>query len=223
MFGKIAERYDLTNSVVSFQLHRLWNRRLAHTLLNATTLLDLCSGTGEIAYRWLKLQKAPKKAFQLDFCEEMLDAAKAKSLPFQLAGHDVRFMQADATQIPLSANSVDAVSIAYGIRNVQAPLQCFQEVYRVLEPQGTFAILELTEPHFKPLRFFHRLYLNHLLPLLGGLLTREPSAYAYLAKSVQEFTKPVQLQKQLQEVGFAHVSIRPLNCGIATLIVAKKP
>jgi demethylmenaquinone methyltransferase/2-methoxy-6-polyprenyl-1,4-benzoquinol methylase len=222
MFGKIAKHYDFTNGILSFQLHKLWNRKLTHSIQAKETLLDICSGTGEIAYRWLEDQKTPKTAIFLDFCEQMLEGAKAKRLPHMIKGHQLRFIQADATALPIANESVDAVSVAYGIRNVQSPSTCFNEVFRVLRPKGTFSILELTEPRNRFLRYFHKIYLNKFLPFAGGLLTKEKDAYAYLAKSVQTFTKPEELKIQLLNSGFQTVNIRSLTGGIATLIEAHK-
>jgi demethylmenaquinone methyltransferase/2-methoxy-6-polyprenyl-1,4-benzoquinol methylase len=222
MFSKVASRYDLTNSIVSLQLHRLWNKRLAHSLKNSQVLLDLCAGTGEIAYRWLNYQTKSKEVYLLDFCDEMLFTAKAKSLPYLLKGHSLHFINADATCIPLSDASIDAVSIAYGIRNVQNPERCFQEVFRVLKPKGQFAILELTLPKNRLLKAGHQIYLNHLLPWLGGLLTREKKAYHYLSESVQTFLEPEKLKDLLNRAGFQNITLRPLAGGIATLISSDK-
>lgn len=222
MFGKIANRYDLTNSVLSLNMHKRWNKRLVSLLNQHDSLLDLCSGTGEIAYMWLKANKKPKTAILLDFCEEMLDQAKSKSLPYMVSGHTVRYMHADATSIPLPPQSVDSVSMAYGIRNVQEPVKCFQEVYRVLKPQGTFLILELTEPRNPLFNKLNRFYLNYVLPFIGGFITKQPSAYKYLSKSIQTFTKPVELHQELLKVGFKKVSLHPLSGGLATIIEASK-
>lgn len=222
MFSKIAKNYDFTNGILSFQLHKYWNRKLTRSINASGTLLDICSGTGEIAYRWLDEQKNPKKAIFLDFCEEMLEGAKAKRLPHLIKGHQLQFIQADATFLPIGTEAVDAVSIAYGIRNVQKPEACFNEAFRVLKPEGTLSILELTEPKSRILRFFHNIYLQNFLPLLGGLLTKEKDAYAYLAKSVQTFTKPDELKLSLLNAGFKTVTLHSLTGGIATLIEAKK-
>jgi demethylmenaquinone methyltransferase / 2-methoxy-6-polyprenyl-1,4-benzoquinol methylase len=222
MFGRIAGRYDLGNAILCFNLYRLWNKRLAKSLQNSQVLLDLCSGTGEIAFRWLDLQKAPKTAILLDFCEEMLKEACAKSVPYQ-KNHTLKIIRADATAVPLEAGSVDGVSIAYGIRNVQATQKCFQEVFRVLQPLGKFAILELTQPSNFILNKLHQGYLNYILPTLGGLVSQDKEAYTYLSKSVQGFSKPEVIKAQLLSIGFIDVVIHPLTFGVATLIEARVP
>lgn len=221
IFSKIASRYDLANGVLSFQLHKIWNQKLANAL-PGETLLDLCSGTGEIAYRWLKTQSHPKKAFLLDFCPEMLDIAKEKRTPHESKGHHLTFIEADAAKIPLPNTSVDAVSVAYGVRNICDLSSCFSEVHRVLNPGGKFAILELTAPNNALLRSLHTFYLNRILPNLGGLLTQEKAAYSYLSRSIQEFVEPSKIAASLKEKGFDQVTIKPLFGGIATLITAKK-
>lgn len=222
MFGKIAGSYDFANAILCFNLCKLWNKRLAKSLQNSQVLLDLCSGTGEIAFRWLDLQKAPKTAILLDFCEEMLRGACAKSTPYQ-KNHTLKIIRADATAIPLENGSVDGVSVAYGIRNVQSSEKCFREVFRVLQPLGKFAILELTEPNNVILKKFHKGYLDFILPTLGGLISQEKEAYTYLSKSVQGFSKPEVIKAQLLNIGFIDVVIQPLTFGIATLIEARVP
>lgn len=224
MFGKIAGKYDTVNSVMSFQMHKLWNQKLTNCFdpKETKTLLDLCAGTGEIGYRWLKKVKLPKKVIFLDVTKEMLEIAKDKKAPFEALGHEVSFIEADAAEIPLEDVSLDGVSVAYGIRNIERLEVSFKEVFRTLKPGGTFAILELTEPKNKLLKKLHIFYLNHFVPFLGKLLTKEAAAYEYLAKSIQSFTKPEIVKKQLEGVGFSEVEITPLTFGVATLIKAKK-
>lgn len=226
MFGKIARRYDRANSALSLLLHKYWNGRLVRSLKPAEVLLDLCAGTGEIAYTWLayaeKKQKTKKTAFLLDFCEEMLDAARSKSLPYILKGHALHFIRADATSIPLPSCSIDLITISYGIRNVQDPFKCFQEAYRVLKSNGELSILELTEPRNPLLKRLHCLYLAKVLPWLGGIITKEKAAYRYLASSIPAFSKPTEIKQQLEAAGFRSISITPLSGGIATLIQASK-
>lgn len=220
MFGLIAKRYDFVNGVLSLNLHKSWNRKLvAHTFSeNPSTILDLCAGTGEIAFTWLKKVPSRKKAYLIDFCKEMLDQVKERD-PLN---HDIEIIVGDAQEIPLSDKSVEAVSVAYGIRNVKDPALCFREVHRVLLPGGTFGILELTEPKNKLLRGLHGFYLSKMLPFFGGLLTANPKAYSYLSNSIQSFSKPAELKDKLEKAGFTDIQIKPMTFGIAHLITAKK-
>ncbi len=228
MFGTIAKSYDRTNAILSFQMHRLWNRKLIRTVMinrkeGSHTIADLCCGTGAIALPWVKDQKIPQKVYFIDFCAEMLEFAKAKSDHLGLEHlHSLKFINADVQELPLESNSVDCATIAYGIRNVCSPKKCFEEAFRVLKNGGSFGILELTEPKNSFLRMGHRVYLKTALPLLGKLFARNEAAYQYLSHSIQTFVKPEELKLLLEETGFNSVKIIPLSFGIATLIIAHK-
>lgn len=220
MFGSIATQYDRTNSILSFKLHKYWNKQLAKSLNKPEILLDICSGTGEIAFTVASLNQSLKRAILLDFCQEMLDCAKEKAKA--KSSNNFEYICADAQKIPLDKSCVDAVTIAYGIRNVKDPILCFKEVHRLLKKNGTFSILELTEPDNKFLRFGHNIYLKTCLPILGKLITQNQEAYQYLCQSIQNFTKPSQLISLLQKAGFSSIEKVPLTGGIATIIIAKK-
>lgn len=223
MFGSIAKNYDRTNALVSFGLHRLWNRALIKKALapySPASFLDLCCGTGEIALSYLKHSTTPCKAYLLDFCPEMLEIAKQKSI--QLSSHTLQFIEADAQKIPLATSSIQCATIAYGIRNVQDPEACLKEVYRVLDADGVLGVLELTEPSNPLLKKGHQLYLRHFLPLVGSFSTSNRAAYQYLSQSIQKFTKPAEFVQLLKAVGFQEVEVHSLNFGAATIFIAKK-
>lgn len=221
MFGSIASQYDFTNGILSFQIHRYWNSKLLKNTLQTppATLLDLCAGTGEIGYTWLKKEKTPRTVYFVDFCQEMLDVAEKRKKPSE---HILHYIQGDAQAIPLPSHSVDAVVVAYGIRNVKNPPLCFEEVHRVLKPGGQFGILELTEPKNALLRSLHRFYLTKALPVLGGWITSNKAAYKYLSTSIQTFVKPKELASQLEKAGFQTPTLHPLTGGIAHIITATK-
>lgn len=230
MFGSIAKSYDRTNAILSFQLHRLWNPKLIHatiqknSLAETFVLADLCCGTGAISLPWLKSQKIPQQAFLVDFCAEMLACAKEKATDLKLDQvHSLNYINADVQAMPLQPCSVDYATMAYGIRNVESPEKCFQEVYRILKKNGSFGILELTEPQNFFLRKGHRLYLNKALPILGKLFAKNSEAYKYLSQSIQAFVKPYELKLLLEKAGFSSIQVRPLSFGIATLLIAHKP
>lgn len=226
MFGSIATQYDRTNGALSLQLHRRWNRSLIKTVQNTThcsKILDLCCGTGEIAFGILKNSKKTYEAFLLDFCSEMLSTAKQKGQRLNLKRHRLHYLQADAQQIPLPNHSIDYVTIAYGIRNVKNPLKCANEAFRVLRRGGSFSILELTQPENVLLRLGHTLYLKTFVPLLGKLLTSNREAYSYLQNSIKTFIPAKDLEKVLQLSGFHRVSCQKLTGGIATIISGIKP
>ncbi len=225
MFGKIARTYDRGNAILSMQMHRLWNRSLIKRVLepcNPQVMLDLCCGTGAIAYGYLKRQPDRRQVYLLDFCKEMLDVARYRADEERVVHHALNFLQADAQQIPLADNSIDCATVAYGIRNVADPRKCIREVHRVLRHGGSFGILELTRPGGRVLRYGHRLYLENVLPRVGKWVLGEGDAYTYLCNSIEHFSSPDELVENMLEVGFEGVTATRLTCGVATIIEGKK-
>lgn len=225
MFDNIAPQYDFANSLMSLNLHKGWNEKLAKTVLadgSPKRYLDICCGTGEIAFNLLKHVDYECEAFLLDFSEKMLDCAKAKAGTLPQKQHQMHYLRADAQQIPLPSDSIDAATIAYGIRNVQNPEKCIREVYRVLRKGASFAILELTQPNNQVLKFGHKLYMKAFLPMIGKYVTADRDAYQYLCGSIQEFLKPSDLENLLKKIGYQNTRIQPLTLGVATIIKGQK-
>lgn len=221
MFGSIATQYDKTNAILSFQMHRLWNRQLIKMMPSKMSVLaDLCCGTGEIAQGYLKNYPSPKKAYLIDFCPEMLACAQTKGL--ESGRHQIDYITADVQAIPLGDECVDAATVAYGIRNVKEPAKFIGEVYRILQNGGSFGILELTRPKNRLLRKGHEFYLRRLLPILGKMATSNKGAYEYLCSSIEHFTKPEDLESMMRQEGFVDIRRKSLMGGIATIIIGKK-
>lgn len=225
MFDGIAKQYDKTNAILSFCMHKYWNRTLINTTIvpsNPDVLLDLCCGTGAIAFGYLNKNPRPLKVYMLDFSENMLKCAKSYAKKQEIDQHEIHYLQADAQIIPLLNNSVNCATVAYGIRNVKDPALCIKDVYRVLKPGGTFGILELTKPKHPFLRYAHSLYLRHMLPQLGKIATSNKDAYRYLCDSIHTFIPPEQLKSQMDSVGFQDIKQYSLLGGIATVLVGIK-
>lgn len=225
MFNDIAKNYERGNAILSFQTYRLWNRALINAIFQPhkpQVILDLCCGTGDIAFPYLKRRQEPCTAHMLDFSSGMLHYARDKSERLKLDRHHLHFLEADAQKIPLEANSVDCATVAYGVRNIQNPVKCYEETLRVLRPGGHFGILELTRPANPLLRYSHQLYLKTALPILGKWITSNQNAYQYLCNSIHEFVEPKKIVEDLKLTGFEDVSQRQLFGGIATLITCKK-
>ncbi len=233
LFNNIAKDYDRTNALLSFQLHKIWNRTLILEMLKGApktdtpkNLLDLCSGTGDIAFGYLKRSLKNDTplghAYLLDFSTEMLACAKHKAKKLSLDESQITYIQGDATAISLKDESVDSVTIAYGLRNVNSSENCAKEVLRVLRPGGRFGILELTRPSNSFMRFGHSIYLNTILPYLGRLFASDKQAYCYLSQSIQSFLSPSSITTMLKATGFCRTWTKPLMGGIATLIFGEK-
>jgi demethylmenaquinone methyltransferase/2-methoxy-6-polyprenyl-1,4-benzoquinol methylase len=225
MFNSIANRYDLTNAVLSFSLHKYWNRVLVRHVRRSLphVLLDLCAGTGDIAFDYLRRSSSPCQAYLIDFSSEMLEYAKRKANQFAFhPHHQLSYIEADVQHLSLPDQFADCATMAYGIRNVQDPARCMREIFRVLKPGGCFGILELTRPRSQVLRFGHQIYLHTLLPFLGKCLTDNPQAYQYLCQSIQTFIAPEELQNLLTASGFTHTQHYSLTGGIATIILGYK-
>lgn len=216
MFAAIASGYDRANAILSFGLHKRWNAALVRAIGKRQSLVDLCAGTGEIALSYLK-RNPHSQVTLLDFCPEMLEIAKEKggSAPFTT-------LVADVQQIPLPSSSVEGLTMAYGIRNVQTPLLAFSEAYRILKSGGVYGILELTRPANRFLHLGHHLYLRTCLPLLGKVATNNRQAYDYLSKSIRHFASPHELKTTLSKVGFQKIDQINLMGGTATILLAHK-
>lgn len=230
LFDNIAPRYDLGNSILSLSMHTLWNKRLVSELINRAKpqeMVDLCAGTGDIALRALtcalKQGKHIPNFHLVDFSEQMLAVAteRVSKLP-EAQKSKFSFYQADVQALPQETSSFDAVSIAYGIRNVKNCTACIAEIHRILKPGGWLGIVELTRPENCIMNTLHKLYLSTALPVVGKCICSNKEAYSYLRQSIQKFVSPKELARALQNSGFTNIEIVSLHGGIATLILAQK-
>jgi demethylmenaquinone methyltransferase/2-methoxy-6-polyprenyl-1,4-benzoquinol methylase len=221
MFDAIAHRYDLLNRVLSGGLDQRWRARavLALRLQPGDVLLDVCTGTADVALAALASPTPPGRVVGVDFSREMLRRGLAKTRRRHRA---VLLAQGDATRLPLSDGSADAATIAFGIRNVQRPDVACLELARVLRPGGRLAVLEFGLPASPRFRALYLWYARRVLPVIGRLVSRHDSAYAYLPESVGQFPPPEEFGQMLQSCGFPHVEVVPLTLGIVYLYVAQR-
>ena len=220
MFDRIAPRYDQLNRVLSAGLDRGWRRALvAHALVGrARTALDVATGTADVALALAAAGVA--EVVGVDLAEEMLARGRTKAAT---AGLTVRLARADAEALPFADGAFDAVTCAFGVRNVAHLTRGLAELRRVVRPGGTLAILELSTPTDPTLRLLHGLYTTHVLPRLGAALTGEGAAYAYLPTSVAAFPDAAEVVRLLGATGLVGARARPLSSGLATLYVATAP
>lgn len=217
MFEGVAPRYDLLNRVLSFGIDRGWRRRVVESLelRPEYRVLDVCCGTGDLALEIAR--SSPCTA--CDFTWNMLTRAQEKAAS---AGRPVALACADTLELPFADNLFDRATVAFGIRNLESMSGGLSEIRRVLKPGGRIAILEFSQPNRGWLKLPYRVYLDWLLPALGGLLSRK-EAYRYLAESIQGFPVPDVLVGLLEEAGFEGPRYRRLSGGIVALHVARKP
>jgi demethylmenaquinone methyltransferase / 2-methoxy-6-polyprenyl-1,4-benzoquinol methylase len=228
MFTQIAPRYDLLNHLLSLQFDRLWRARTAKRLqpiLNRpdALVLDLCCGTGDLAFALARGGKA--RIIGADFAHTMLVRAKHKSASLDASASKkpaapMPFFETDALNLPFANASFDLVTSAFGFRNLANYEAGLREILRVLKPGGTIAILEFTEPPEGLWGDFYRWYFCSVLPRIGGLISGEHSAYAYLPKSVARFFRPPELATLMGAVGFKSVEYRVWTFGTVALHTA---
>lgn len=217
MFARIAPRYDLSNRVMSFGIDRLWRRIAIRELGPAVDgdVLDLCAGTMDFSR---ELAGRARSIVALDFCQAMLDAGAAKIPP----GTALRTVCADARELPLDTASLDAAVAGFGIRNVPQPERAVAEALRVLRPGGVLVVVDFFQPDSWLARVLDLTYNRMVLPLVGGLLTGEFSAYRYLARSMRTWCSRPGFEAICREAGFTTVTGRELFPPVASIVIARK-
>jgi demethylmenaquinone methyltransferase/2-methoxy-6-polyprenyl-1,4-benzoquinol methylase len=223
MFDAIAGRYDLLNHILSAGIDRRWRNRAVRSLqlTGRERVLDLCTGTGDLAIAAVRAHPPAARVLGVDFSGAMLQVGAGK---LRSSGLDtcVTMVRGDAARIPAGDASVDAVTIGFGIRNVEHIETAAAELYRVLRPAGRLAILEFAVPTVPVFRELYGWYVNLVLPRIGRALSRNGSAYAYLPASISAFASPDEFVKILRHVGFREICPIPLMLGSVILYTARR-
>lgn len=217
MFAEIAPRYDFLNRMLSFGIDRRWRRRMRRRLAlqPGQELLDLCCGTGDVA---LEFAREGVQVHGADFTHPMLPLAQSKA---KAADLPLTWTTADAQHLPFADYSFDAVTIAFGIRNVEDPRRALAECQRVLRPGGKLAVLEFFPIRNRIWGALFRFYFHRILPLLARVVRAgRTGAYRYLPESVEAFATPEQFAEWTREVGFEEVNDEALTGGVARLVIA---
>jgi demethylmenaquinone methyltransferase / 2-methoxy-6-polyprenyl-1,4-benzoquinol methylase len=223
MFDAIADRYDFLNHFLSAGIDRRWRKRAIQSLrfTGRERLLDLCAGTADVAIAARTARPAARSVVGVDFAAAMLRVGRHK-LRRRRLDDSVFLLRGDAARIPLAERSVDAVTMAFGIRNVENPEAACREILRVLAPGGRLAILEFSMPTTPVLRGVYRWYFENVLPRVGKAISRHDEAYAYLPASVGVFASPGDFAALLRNTGFVDVSARSLTFGTVCLYSARR-
>jgi len=224
MFGEIAPRYDLMNHLLSLNIDRWWRSRVVRMVKpkGERPILDVCTGTGDLALAWRKHVDENVNIVGADYCREMLEIGVAKSEKAG-AAEQISFVEADAQHLPFPDDEFQIVSVAFGLRNVADTDQGLREMTRVCAPGGRVAVLEFSLPRWQPFRGIYGWYFRRVLPRIGQLFARNKSeAYSYLPESVGEFPDGEALASRLREAGLINVWFKSFTFGVATLYVGEK-
>ena len=223
LFDGIAPVYDRVNTVVSVGTDRFWRARVRKALPpgDALRVLDVATGTGEIAF---ELLRSPRVAtvVGVDPAARMLAIAEQKAKGLARGG-DARFQQMDAIELEFDDGSFDVVTVAFGVRNMTDPIAALRELRRVLRPGGRLLVLEFSLPSSPLVRAPFLVYFRHVLPRIGGWISGKADAYRYLNRSVEGFPYGEDFAEILQNVGLVDVRFNPLSFGIATLYEGSAP
>src|SRR5262245_24713432 len=225
MFGHIAPSYDFLNHLLSLNIDRWWRRRTTQLVppCGAAPILDLCTGTGDLALAYDRAARGQVPIVGADFCPEMLRLAEIKASRAKASGR-IRFLEADAQRLPFPDNEFQIATVAFGLRNVNDTDKGLAEMVRVTRPAGKVAILEFSQPRGRVFGELYRFYFRNVLPLIGQVISRsQENAYRYLPASVLEFPDGEALAERLRRHGLEQVRFHPLTFGIATLYVGVKP
>ena len=219
MFDRIAPTYDRMNTLFSLDRDRAWRRRAAALarLQPGQTAVDLCTGTGKLAHELLPRVQPGGRVIGVDFSAAMLEVARARE-------PGVRFELGDVTALPLAERSADAVTIAFGYRNLVDRPAGLREMYRILRPGGRVVILEFAPPARGLLLTPYRFYLERIMPAVAGALRRgDGDAYRYLASTVEAFPPFGEVAAQMQAAGFQRLETQPLTFGIVGVHAGIRP
>jgi demethylmenaquinone methyltransferase/2-methoxy-6-polyprenyl-1,4-benzoquinol methylase len=225
MFGQIAGRYDFLNHLLSLNVDRYWRRRTVRLVSpqGPLPILDVCTGTGDLAFAYDSAADGRTPIVAADFCREMLAIGRQKA---HRAGADGRitFIEADTQSLPFPSDSFQIVSVAFGLRNVADTDRGLAEMARVCAPGGRVAVLEFSSPTRQPFKSVYGWYFRRVLPQIGKFFARKSGdAYEYLPNSVGEFPQGKALLERMRAAGLAELNCYPLTFGVATLYVGIKP
>jgi demethylmenaquinone methyltransferase / 2-methoxy-6-polyprenyl-1,4-benzoquinol methylase len=230
MFGGIAPRYDLLNHTLSGGVDTYWRWRTVRIVRpeGDSPILDLCTGTGDLAFAFARAAGGKTPIIGADFTPEMIELANVKLKKAEGAGRvpqgQMRFLVADAQALPFDSDQFQIVSVSFGLRNVSDTMRGLKEMVRVCRPGGRVAVLEFSKPRSRAFNAVYQAYFRTVLPRIGQVVSGSRDlAYEYLPQSVAEFPCGEELAAMMEQAGLVNVHFKPLTFGIATLYWGRKP
>jgi len=218
MFDQVSTHYDRTNALLSVGNAALWRMAATRTVnpQHGERILDIAAGTGTSS---AALTRTGAHVVAADFSAGMIEVGRRR----QAGNPNIEFVQADATALPFADNEFDAVTISFGLRNVDEPRKALAEFYRVTRPGGRVVICEFSTPPLAPVRRGYFAYLNHVMPRIVRLASSNAEAYDYLGESIAAWPDQATLSGWLRDAGYSEVAYRNLTLGIVALHRGVKP
>jgi len=221
MFDNISPKYDFLNHFLSAGIDIYWRKKAIKILRSEKpqTILDIATGTGDFAIEALALK--PKKIIGVDISEGMLAVGRTKIKKLGME-NVIELRTADSERLPFSDNSFEAVIASFGVRNFENLRKGLTDMFRVMKPGGTCVVVEFSKPKSFPFKQLYNFYFRYILPVVGRLVSKDTSAYAYLPESVQAFPDGTDFLKIYEQAGFKNTKCVPLTFGICSIYVGKK-
>jgi len=221
MFDNISGKYDLLNRILSMGIDVRWRKKVVKSVkkANPKTVLDIATGTGDLAIQIAKSTQAQITGF--DLSAGMLEVGRKKVTKEKLDDR-IEMIQGDAENMPFENNSFDVITVAFGVRNFENLKKGLDEIYRVLKPGGKFIILEFSQPESFPMKQLYAFYSKNILPKIGKQISKDESAYTYLPDSVKAFPYGEEMKKILKNSNFSKSSDKKLTFGIASIYESLK-
>jgi demethylmenaquinone methyltransferase/2-methoxy-6-polyprenyl-1,4-benzoquinol methylase len=218
VFDSVASKYDVMNDVMSFGIHRIWKKiTLAHTgLKKGQRALDVAGGTGDLTIELSKQVGPEGEVVMSDINATMLEQGRRRLMDKGIAGN-VRFVVANAEDLPFDDNSFDCITIAFGLRNVTNQGRALASMYRVLKPGGRLLVLEFSKPVMPGLDKAYDFYSFNILPKMGKVIANDEDSYRYLAESIRMHPDQDTLKRMMQEAGFERCTYHNMTGGIVAL------